>query len=234
MKEIHRTFRLTKKEEDILIDCSKIKNQNISDFLRFLINQKKDIFNCKKEDLIFFHSRFSKILSSALSLNFNVRNINKRFIKNKSVVISEEEKIQIINSISNIELVINEINQEFQRHDIKEYKTQNVHNKDILKTIRLTNDDMNILTESSLKNNIDISKFIRYSILNLKREFSLSSNQVEDFMYEYEIESRIVSNIAQTSFYFANEDEVLFFLKRSVRLVNDFRKNIIYFIKKYG
>jgi len=110
MKEIHRTFRLTKKEEDILIDCSKIKNQNISDFLRFLINQKKDIFNCKKEDLIFFHSRFSKILSSALSLNFNVRNINKRFIKNKSVVISEEEKIQIINSISNIDLFLESCN----------------------------------------------------------------------------------------------------------------------------
>ena len=80
---------------------------------------------------------------------------------------------------------------------------------------------------------LSISEYMRYQILNLMRKFTLSPSSIDNFLYEYEISSRILSNITQSLNYINQKSDIIFIEKKR-KVINNFRKNINLFIRQYG
>lgn len=230
MKEVTIKFRITPKQQEFLQNHSKENNVTISDFLRYLINQDKEIFNFPKEDLLFFQSRFTKILYTGLELNNIIKELNIRFVKSKSVKISASEMESIKENLIKIDNYIAEINRNFEYYKISESDKRPKQNKKIIIGLRISSDEMSIIKKHKA---ISISEYVRYQILNLMRKFTLSPYSIKSFVYEYEISSRILSNITQSLSYINQKSDIIFIEKKR-KVINNFRKNINLFIRKYG
>jgi hypothetical protein len=229
MKEVTIKFRITLKQQEFLQNHSKENNITISDFLRYLIIQDKEIFNFPKEDILFFQSRFNKILYTGLDLNNIIRELNIRFVKSKSVKISESETESIKEILIKIDNYIAEIDRNFEYYKISESKKKLKQNKKIIIGLRISENEMSIIEKHR---SLSISEYMRYQILNLMRKFTLSPSSIDNFLYEYEISSRILSNITQSLNYIHDQSSRIF-IEEKRKMINYFRRNIILFVRKY-